>query len=258
MAKVQAARVSDIARTALLREAIRELHRQDDAGNGAHSPLSASWALLDEVANVAGWPGGYADVIALHLWPSKATMLGYEIKASRTDLRREIDKLTAGEVKSERFSAYCSEWRLVVWDRRWVVGESAVAGIPASWGLYAWNEDTQKLDALRKATSTGRADGRDYPLAFVAALVRRAVESGAGASVLSWREARARSEGRSNGKLDERDRIRKLLETDAVLAAWRDADPATRRSWSKPQLEDLIEFLTARVGNPAALAERGA
>src|SRR4051812_8192260 len=84
------AEVSDRERTAIMRDLV---HRQYHDYGGPHPDSGImSHVVIDEVAPQTGssGPNRFAGVVALGTWPSKGMELeGYELKASRADLRRE-------------------------------------------------------------------------------------------------------------------------------------------------------------------------
>ena len=72
--------------TRAILDALRQRHSQ--LGNGA----SRTWVYAEEVRVATGFNAQSIDAFALHLWPSKHHLrIAYEVKASRSDLRRELD-----------------------------------------------------------------------------------------------------------------------------------------------------------------------
>src|ERR1041384_1602390 len=99
------ARITDFERTATMVDLLRD---RFCAGDG----MSLSHVVLEEVAPGTGWMGGsrWADVLVLSVWKSKGrTLNGYEIKASRADLKKELRDLD----KHQALARYCDEWWLV-------------------------------------------------------------------------------------------------------------------------------------------------
>ena len=213
--------LSDVAKTAILADLVRERHPQRSAqGQGA---LGAVWAVLHEVPPETGWPRGYADILALHLWPSQMQLVGYEVKASRGDLKRELADLA----KHETVARYCDAWWLVVWDRRWIDGDKVLPGIPDEWGLLAFEQDTTftgpregvgSLVVVRKAVER---QPLPWPRKFAAAMVRRALEASVGTGLARVIENAARTRGYIEGKEDGRRKTNE--DVLAALAPWREA-----------------------------------
>jgi len=86
--------------------------------------------LLQEVRNATGYGRvtRTADAVALGLWPSRGLELyGFEIKVSRSDLRKELDD----PAKAEEIMQYCDRWYLVLGHEELIQpGE-----LPSTWGL---------------------------------------------------------------------------------------------------------------------------
>jgi hypothetical protein len=153
-----------------------------------------AYALLPQVANSAGWASNYADAIVMGLWPSRGlTLMGFEIKASRQDWRRELEN----PGKAEAIADYCDQW--------WVVAPPAVivppserqqppqavlpltigtkekplsledltaTMFPEKWGLLV----PKGTDGLRVVKAAEKLEARPMDRAFLAALLRRAAE----------------------------------------------------------------------------------
>lgn len=99
------------------------------------------YALLEEVRNSTGYIRSerYADALVMGLWPSRGlTLLGIEIKQSRTDWVKELKE----PAKADAFARYCDQWALLVADPK-IIHEGE---LPPNWGLLApakseWSED---------------------------------------------------------------------------------------------------------------------
>jgi hypothetical protein len=252
--------LSDVAKTAILTNLVRERHPQ--RGAQGQEPLGAVWAVLEEVPPETGWPRGYADVVALHLWPSQMRLVGYEVKASRGDLKRELDDLN----KHQTVARYCDAWWLVVWDRRWVDGDKALPGIPEDWGLLAFDakqpgtlyEGLGSLVVVRKAADRNASP---WPRTFTASLVRRALEASVGTALARVIADEALSRGTINGKSQGKHETERA--TMQMLEPWRDA---MRREcgalyakgvsrWSMPFDPDRFEDVLAYVAKCAPAVE---
>lgn len=127
----------------------------------------ASHVVIEEVAPATGFSGRarYADVVALGVWPSGGMKLyGYEIKATRADLKREL----ADANKWTAVGRYCDTWTLIAWDESVLVD-----GLPPEWGVRLVNEvnGVPELYTWRRSTPL---EPEPWPRAFVASLVRNA------------------------------------------------------------------------------------
>lgn len=173
------AAVSDLERTCIMRDLV---HRQYHDYGGPHPDSGIlSHVVIDEVAPQSGssGPNRYADVVALGVWPSKGMELeGYELKASRADLRRELENLE----KHRAVARYCDKWWLVAWDER--VLETG-REIPEEWGILVTvdNAGVRELKELRKATK--QAEPLLWSKPFVCSLIRNAHQQSPGASYVA-------------------------------------------------------------------------
>ena len=137
---------------------IRDLLRKRYAGE--------EWFLAFEVRNAPGFATreGYADAIAMGVWPSRGFVIhGFEIKVSRSDWLRELAK----PEKADRFLKHCDHW--------WLVAPKGVAHdseVPASWGIMQASE--KRLRIVRDTPPVvGRTTRKDMDRGFVASLVKR-------------------------------------------------------------------------------------
>jgi len=150
--------------------------------------MSLSHVVIEEVAPGTGWSGvnRWADVLALSVWPSKGlTLDGYEIKASRADLKREL----ADPKKHEALARYCDTWTLVVWDEAILL-----EGIPETWGICTTSEEDGERVLLEKRRPT-KLEATSWPRGFVCSLVRNAYEQAPGAAYLARAVAAAYKKG---------------------------------------------------------------
>lgn len=122
------------------------------------------YALFFEVTDQTGARHtGYADAIAMGLWPSRGIELeGFEIKVSSSDWRRELAK----PAKAEKFAQRCDRWWLVAADG--VVKDETE--IPSGWG---WIVATDKLRIAKQAPKLEPMPLDHY---FLAAILRSAAE----------------------------------------------------------------------------------
>ena len=130
----QPVKFTDVERTAAMLDALRRARTIERAG-------AESAIVLTEVPAMAGYGTTIADALVLNIWQSagrsRATrsfrrLDGYELKASRSDLKREL----ARPDKGEGVRKFCDTWSLVAFDEKVYSG----LDIPGDWGLYELRE----------------------------------------------------------------------------------------------------------------------
>lgn len=131
----------------------------------------ASHALFEQVGDTTGYrQRRHADALVLELWPSLGLhLMGFEVKTSRGDWRREL----RDPRKAEAISRYCDTW--------WVVAPEGVVGpseLPVGWGLLEPVPGGHPSDpawSLRQRVEAVQAEPRPaLDRGFVAALLRAA------------------------------------------------------------------------------------
>lgn len=150
---------TDAQRTAVMLDL---LHRCYESGR---DDLAPPYVVIEQVSPGTGWGASrYADVVALSTWPSRGLRLeGFEIKASRADLKREL----ADPGKHRAVARYCDEWSLVIWSAKMLEG----LDVPADWGIMVVDEAGEELREIRKAA---KREPDPWPRHFVCSLVRNA------------------------------------------------------------------------------------
>jgi hypothetical protein len=132
----------------------------------AHQP--PEWCVLSEVADAtSGRASRRADAVAMNMWASKGLEIrGFEIKVSRSDLKREL----ADSSKSEPVGQYCHTWSLA-----YPAGMLRPDDpIPPAWGLF---EVGPKGGRFRKLPHFRPAEEVKAPTRmFTAAIARAANE----------------------------------------------------------------------------------
>ena len=94
------------------------------SGNGG----AGRYAFLTHVRTGAAWDQQEIDAVVVCLWPSDShSLLGFEVKCSRTDWLREIRPDTS---KSEKTRRLCDSFTIVAPTNVVSVGE-----LPTGWGL---------------------------------------------------------------------------------------------------------------------------
>lgn len=124
------------------------------------------YALIEEVGNATGFKcNRHADVVVMSLWPSRGlTITGFEIKASRTDWKKELES----PEKADSIYGYCDYWFLAVGDED-IVKEGE---LPATWGLMTPATD----GTMRVKIQAEKIEHKPLDRSFVAAMLRKAVE----------------------------------------------------------------------------------
>lgn len=190
----KARRVPDFERTATMLDLVHRIYPEHYPHGRA---MGLSHVVIEECAPGTGWRhvNRYADVLALSVWPSKGlTLDGYEIKASRTDLKKELADLS----KHEAIARYCDTWTLVVWDESLLID-----GIPEEWGILTTKPDDHDGRALVEKRKPRKRTPDPWPRQFVCALVRNAFEQAPGAAYIARACFEAGKRGHSDGKCIE-------------------------------------------------------
>jgi hypothetical protein len=136
-----------------------------DAIVAAHA--APEWCVLSEVADAtSGRASRRADAVAMNMWASRNLEIrGFEIKVSRSDLKREL----VDPSKADAVGKYCHTWCLAT-PTGLVRSDDLV---PASWGIFEVGEDGlgrfKRLPTSRPAEEVSALSRM-----FAAALVRAA------------------------------------------------------------------------------------
>lgn len=127
-----------------------------------------SYALFPQLADKTGANANrYADAVIMGLWPSRGLSVeGFEVKVSKSDLRKELRT----PEKAEAIAKYCDKWWLVLGSKDLLDG---VGLIPENWGVLAPEEGTQKLKVVQKSV---KQKAEDLSREFMASCFRRAQE----------------------------------------------------------------------------------
>lgn len=129
---------------------------------------SREWAFFEEVGDAAGYhKKRTADGLAMNLWPSRGlTLLGFEIKVSRSDWKHELENPKKAE---EGVFRYCDHWFIVAGDSN-IVREGE---LPPTWGLINVVDKNDNPE-LQVAVEAPKLDPLPLDREFVAAVLRRA------------------------------------------------------------------------------------
>lgn len=177
----------------------------------AHHGDSRKWAFLTKVADGTGFGvTGWCDALAMSLWPSKGLNLyGYEVKVSRSDWQREMQR----PEKAETFASRCHYFFVAA-----PKGVVRLEELPALWGLI---EPAGSGMRVRRAPTFRQPIELDYE--FLAAILRYAVQQSPHEEFLKEERKKAREEGREAERQNqqwqketverERDNLKKSIET---------------------------------------------
>lgn len=130
---------------------------------------SGRYALLTHVRTGAAFEAQEIDAVAFCLWPSdQHSLLGFEVKCSRTDWLREIRPDTS---KSARARALCDSFTIVA-----PAGVVADGELPAGWGLLiaSQSEGAGEVRLRHQVTPTSRQEKPEVSRSFLVALLRAA------------------------------------------------------------------------------------
>ena len=151
------------------------------------------------------------DAVVMRCWPSEGHRLdGFEVKASKADLRRELqceDKHASAYPYLDRFWLACPPG---------ILGDGIYDALPKRWGVLVLTEEGT-LRPRRNALALHDTRSGSIDRAFAASLMRRALEWRAGDEDIE----RARSEGIAEGVRSEREAMERRKGDDARKAeAW--------------------------------------
>lgn len=184
-------KVPDVERTATMLDLVRQSYYGANGG-------APAYVVIEEVAPSTGFGQRWADVLALSCWRSNGlTLDGYEIKASKADLKRELDDLS----KHQAVARYCDTWTLVVWDESLLMPE-----IPEDWGITLTVDAGCGTRDLRTHRKPQKRTPEPWPRDFVCSLVRNAFQQSAGAAyvaravVAAQQQERVQSDRRLRGE----------------------------------------------------------
>lgn len=222
---------TDAERTPIMMEL---LHREQPQGG-----MSMRNIVLEEVAPETGFGRRWADALVLAMWKSDGLELdGFEVKASRADLRREL----ADASKWRAVGRYCDSWTLLAWDEKVIAG--MVDDLPPEWGIVV----TQECDAHgdRELATVRRAKKltpEPWPRSFVCSMVRNAYEQAPGAAYL------ARAIGAATKTATKEGRYIEHAAWENRLSPLKHAMYGTAFNWPKVALDDdaFIKAVIERV-----------
>lgn len=194
------------------------------------------WAFLEQVRNRTGYGGRerYADAIALNCYPSRGMeLLGFEIKVSRGDWRRELEDPD----KSCAIQKFCNRW--------WIAAPAGVVQqgeLPPTWGLV-------ELKGKRLVVHTDAPPLEPVALdrAFVASVLRNAAAAVESSPAL---EA-AKAEGYEAGKAAVVSQMQRaaarqsqtIEELRRTIHDFQDASGVTITVWDARRIGAAVKFV---------------
>lgn len=121
-----------------------------------------AWAFLQQVGDSTGaYTSRHADAVAMGLWPSRGLeLIGFEVKVSRNDWRRELKKPDKAEPIASRM------------DRFFVVAPADVVPhveVPTNWGLL----EVKPSGKIIQTKEAAKLEPLPLDRRFLAALLRR-------------------------------------------------------------------------------------
>lgn len=126
------------------------------------------YAFITQLRSTTGYSSQIrtADAMAMGLWPSSGlTLIGFELKVSRSDWLHELKK----PEKAEEIKQFCDEWYLVVPDDS-IIKEGE---LPDDWGLMTATGRGHTIKVKKKAPKLTPVD---VDRAFLAAIFRNITE----------------------------------------------------------------------------------
>lgn len=123
------------------------------------------WVVIPELGNGTGFQvNRHADAVAIGIWPSHGfTVHGYELKASRSDLIKELRDPS----KADAIGKFCDYWWLAVDDIKLIDG----LAIPETWGIVH-----RKDGILRTHRKAPKRKAEAWTRGFMAGAIRKVVE----------------------------------------------------------------------------------
>jgi hypothetical protein len=120
------------------------------------------WAYIEQVGDATGsYTSRHADGLAMGLWPSRGLeLLGFEVKVSRSDWRRELVRPS----KAEPIARRCDRWFVVA-----PADIVPLIEVPSNWGLIEVRKG--KLIQTKEAA---KLDPEPLDRSFLAAILRKA------------------------------------------------------------------------------------
>lgn len=224
----KAAQKTDVERTRIMVDLVHQKYSH------GWRDLAPAYVVLEEVAPGTGWARGWADLLVLSCWKSNGmTLSGFEVKASRADLRREL----ADPTKHLASARYCDTWSLLVWDE-----SVLVPGVPETWGIYTTIENQHGDREIKQLRKPATRKPESWPRGFICSLVRNAHEQGVGAHYVARSNAAATKSAIKDGRLIEESEWDHRIEAIGV-ALWGE----DRWKWPTTDSEEIIKLAASHI-----------
>lgn len=189
------------------------------------------WVVLPEVANGTGSTvRRWADAVAMSMYPSRGlTLMGFEIKASRTDWKRELSDPS----KAQPVQKYCDYWYVIA--PKDLVD---LSDVPENWGLmepYGKGLRATKVAPKLEATPLSRT--------FIASLLRSGQKARADVAELKAEYDR----GKADGLRDLADKVQYLKRenetTRKMVHDFEEASGVRLNGWDAGRIGDAVRLL---------------
>ncbi len=202
-------------------------------------------AFFPAVRNGTGWARRQvrtADAMAMGLWPSRGLDLtGFEVKVSRSDWLRELkDPQKADEIMSR-----CDYWYVVAPADVVLPGE-----LPSTWGFLV--PRGPGLVAVKEAPKV--AEPKPLDRLFLAAILRRAVESYVPEAVVRRREEEARKQQKEFCEREAKGSMRSLADLREKVEKFESASGVQIDDWRHENIGEAVKYVLEK-GVSATLSD---
>lgn len=194
------------------------------------------WVLVEELRNGTGYSRGrqaYADAVAFNCYPSRGLAVhGFEVKASRSDWVRELERPD----RAEAWARWCDAWWLVVACPSIVrPGE-----LPAGWGLLV-----PAKEKLKVAVEPAARKGEPFDRAMVAAVLRHVTDRYTPKASIQGQLVEQYRKGEAAGKADAERASTRLREAVADFAEASGVNLLQASSWDVGNIGKAVAVVRA-------------
>ena len=204
-----------------------------------------AFAFFPAVRNGTGWARRQvrtADAMAMGLWPGRGLDLtGFEIKASRSDWLRELKD----PAKADEIMTRCDFWYVVAPSDVVLPGE-----LPSTWGLLV--SRGPGLVAAKEAPRV--AEPKPLDRLFLAAILRRAVESYVPEAAVRRREEEARKQQNEFCEREAKGSVQGLADLREKVEAFEAASGVRIDDWRHENVGEAVKYVLEK-GVTATLAD---
>jgi hypothetical protein len=210
-----------------IEQAVREMYRK----NGC--------IVLSQVRNGTGFErrARTADMLVVSTWPSRGLYCeGIEIKSSRSDLMRELEK----PQKADEIARYCRYWHVAVPE-----GLTEGVRVPPLWGIISVNEKL-KAKELRPAKVL---EPQPMDALLVCSILRNFAENFVPLAEVQPKIAEAAEEARKSAKSSSDYR---RVELEGILTNFKSTSgiDLLERSWNAGQIGAAVKLIMNLRGKP--------